>query len=52
MPSEPEEKGSQDVDIAAVSSAVVMGPVSSGGSRSGETVVTSSSSMIDDCLVP
>ena len=43
MPSGPEEEDSLDVDRAARSSAVVMGLVTFEGSKSGETVMTSSS---------
>ena len=42
MPSGPEEEGSFDVDRAARSSAVEMGPVTFEGFKSGETVMTSS----------
>ena len=48
MPSVPEEEDSLDVGRTARSSAVVMGPVTFEGSKSGETVTTSSSSMIGD----
>ena len=48
MPSGPEEEYSFDVDRAAQSSAVVMGPVTFEGSKSGETVMTSSSSLTGD----
>ena len=46
MPSGPEEEDSLDVDGTDQGSAVVMGPVTSGGSKSGETVAMSSSSLI------
>ena len=46
MPSGPEEEDSFDVDRAARSSAVVMGPATFEGSKSGVTVITSSSSLI------
>ena len=48
MPSGPEEEDSLDVDRAARSSAVVMGLVTFEGSKSGETVMTSSSSLIGE----
>ena len=48
MPPGPEEEGSFDVDRAARSSVVVMGPVTFEGSKSGKTVMTSSSSLIGD----
>ena len=48
MPSGPEEEDSLDVDRAVQSSAVVMGTVASGWSKSSETMATSSSSLIGD----
>ena len=55
MPSEPEEEDCLDAGRAARSSAVVMGPVISGGSKLGEAMATtSSSSLIGDgggCLL-
>ena len=47
MPSGPEEEDSFNVDRAAQSSAVVMVPVTFEGSKSGETVMTSSSLITD-----
>ena len=46
MPSGPEEEDSLDADKAARSSAIVIGSVMSGESKSCETVATSSSSFI------
>ena len=46
MPSGTKEEDSFDKDRAARSFAVVMGPVTFEGSKSGETVTTSSSSLI------
>ena len=48
MPSGQEEEDSLDVDRTARSSTVVMGPVTFGETRSGETVATSSSSLIGE----
>ena len=48
MLSGPEEEGSLEVDRSTQSSAVVMGPVTFEGSKSGVTVMTSSSSLIGD----
>ena len=48
MPSGPEEEESFDVDRSSRSSAVVMGTVAFQGSKSGKTVMTSSSSLIND----
>ena len=48
MPSGPEEDDSFEIDRVTRSSAVVMGPVTFEGSKSGETVITSSSSLIGD----
>ena len=48
MPSGSEEEDSLDVDRAVQGTAVVMGPVIAGGSKSGETVATSSSTLIGD----
>ena len=48
MLSGPEEEGSLDVDRSTQSSSVVMGPVTFEGSKSGVTVMTSSSSLIGD----
>ena len=46
MPSGPEEEDSFDVDRASHGSEVVMGPVTFEASKSGENVMTSSSSLI------
>ena len=48
MPPGPEEEDILDVDRAARSSAVVMGPVTSRESKSGEIVATSASSLIEN----
>ena len=48
VPSGPEEEDSFDVDRAVRSSAEMMGPVTFEGSKSDETVMTSSSSLIGD----
>ena len=48
MLSGPEEEGSLEVDRSTQSSSVVMGPVTFEGSKSGVTVMTSSSSLIVD----
>ena len=43
IPPEPEEEDSFDVDRAARSSAIVIGPVTFEGLKSGDAVMTSSS---------
>ena len=48
MPSGPWEEDSLDIDRAAQSSAVMIGLVTSGGSKPDETVATSSSSLIGE----
>ena len=48
MWSGPEEEKSLEVDRAARSFAVVMGPVTFEGSKSGENVMISSSTLIGD----